>query len=107
MTTYKDALVPLTEARSRIYDLIRQVLPQRNVVLLRHGRPVGVLMDPTRYEQLLDRLETLEDEISVWEARASRHEFRSFNEIKQEEQLAVGEEAATYHIGDQSPQSPR
>ena len=66
----RDELVPVTDARSRLNDLIRAVLPDRNVVLLRHGRPVGILIDPDRFEALIDRIEDLEDAISVLEHRA-------------------------------------
>lgn len=48
--------VPVTEARKRLLELIKG-LPDRNVLLLKHGRPVGVMIDYSAYESLRRRLE--------------------------------------------------
>ncbi|MFN2609534.1 MAG: type II toxin-antitoxin system Phd/YefM family antitoxin [Actinomycetota bacterium] len=59
--------MPLTDARVRLHELIRQVAT-RNVLLLRHGRAVAVLMGYERYEAILERIEDLDDSLSVYEA---------------------------------------
>ncbi len=63
-----EALVPLSEAKIRFHELVRE-LPEREVLLLRHGRPVGVMMSFPAYQALLERIEELEDRLAVFEAR--------------------------------------
>lgn len=62
-------LVTLTEARVRLHELVKE-LESRNVVLLRHGKPVGMMVGYEHYDALLSRIEDLEDLLSVHEARA-------------------------------------
>ena len=70
----RDMLIPVTEARDRFRELIER-LGEANVVLVRRSKPVAVVMDHARYERLLDRIEDLEDELSVL-AAASDSEAR-------------------------------
>lgn len=60
--------VPVTEARDRLKELLDRVA-DRNVVLVRRSRPVAVMVAPDRYQGLVDRIENLEDELSVLHAR--------------------------------------
>lgn len=48
--------MPLSEAKTRLHDLVRD-LEGRDVVLLRHGRPVAALLGFRRYRELLARAE--------------------------------------------------
>lgn len=57
-------LVPVSEARVRLAELIEEA-DGEEVLLLKHGRPVGVLLSHDGYERLLDHIEDLEDELSV------------------------------------------
>ncbi len=59
-----DRVVSITEARATLPDLLVEAM-QREVFILRHNKPVGVLLDPAKYEALLDRLEDLEDSLAV------------------------------------------
>ena len=45
-------LLPLSEVKTRLHELVRD-LEQRDVVLVRYGRPVGALMGFRRYRELL------------------------------------------------------
>jgi hypothetical protein len=49
-------LVPLSEAKTRLHQLVRD-LSGRDLVLVRYGRPVGVLLGFRRYRELLERAE--------------------------------------------------
>jgi prevent-host-death family protein len=71
-----EILVPLSEAKARFHELVRE-LSEREVLLLRHGRPVGVLMGYEAYEALLERLEELEDRLAVLEAREEGEDART------------------------------
>lgn len=64
-----EALVTLTEARVRLHELVRALDDQR-VVLLRHGRPVGMMVGTDHYQALVARIEDLEDRLSIHEAQA-------------------------------------
>lgn len=65
----RDRLVPVTEARAKLNELLTEVVPETEVVLLRHGRPAGILIAPDRYDALIERIEDLEDANSILEAR--------------------------------------
>jgi PHD/YefM family antitoxin component YafN of YafNO toxin-antitoxin module len=64
----RDLLVGVTEARVRLRELL-QTLGDRNVVVLRHNRPVAVLTHPDRLERLIGRVEDLEDYVAALESR--------------------------------------
>jgi len=71
-----EILVPLSEAKARFHELVRE-LSEREVLLLRHGRPVGVMMGYDAYHALLERLEELEDRLAVFEAREEGEDART------------------------------
>lgn len=83
----REELVPVSEAKVRLYELVRR-LPGGNVLLLRHGRPVAALVDFGRYIGLLDRIEDLEDRLSVLEAQQESTEERvGWEKVKAESGL--------------------
>ncbi len=59
-----DRVVSITQARATLPDLLIEAT-EREVFILRHNKPVGVLLGPAKYEALLDRLEDLEDSLAV------------------------------------------
>jgi hypothetical protein len=71
----RDELVPISEAKVRLYELVRG-LHARNVVLLRHSRPVAALVDFRAYVDLLEQIEDLKDRISVLEAEGEATDMR-------------------------------
>lgn len=60
------ALVPISEAKARLAELVRES-DADDVVLLRHGRPAAVLMSAERYEAMLEDIEDMRDRLSVYE----------------------------------------
>jgi hypothetical protein len=63
-----DALVTLSEAKVKLHEIVRD-LPERNVLMLRYGKPVAAVLSFDRYNALLDRIEDLQDRVAVYEAR--------------------------------------
>jgi prevent-host-death family protein len=63
-----DRLVGVTDVRDSLKDLLDEVREQ-NIIVLRHNRPVAVILHPDRLERLLDRIEDLEDTVAVLEDR--------------------------------------
>jgi prevent-host-death family protein len=49
-------MIPLSEAKTRLHQLVRGA-EGREVLLMRHGRPVGVLLGYRRYRALVDEAE--------------------------------------------------
>ena len=70
-----DNLVPLTEAKNRLHEIVR-LAEDENVVILRHGRPCAVVISPPALQSLLDELEDLKDRISVLESRLDSEDMR-------------------------------
>lgn len=68
-------MVPISEAKARLAELVRDS-QDVDVYLLRHGRPVSILMGADRYAALLEELEDLADRISVYESRDSDPDLR-------------------------------
>lgn len=74
--------IPLSEAKSRLYELVRKV-EHEEVVILRHGRPAAVMVCPKRLEALLDDFEDLEDKIAFLEAREiPRDQYIPWEKVK-------------------------
>ena len=80
----REELVPITEARARMNEIVTDVLPERDVILLRHGRPVGVIVAPARFEALIERIENLEDELSVVGARVVGDKGILFDDVERD-----------------------
>ena len=59
-------LVPISEARARLSQLVREAADQQ-VVSMNHGRPAAVLISADRYDSLLEEVEDLKDRLSVHE----------------------------------------
>jgi prevent-host-death family protein len=62
--------VPVTEAKARLNTLLREA-ESDDVILMRHGRPAGVLVSYERYEDLMAGWEDAIDARAVVEFRAS------------------------------------
>lgn len=61
-----DVLVPVSEAKVRLSELIRDAA-DHDVTLLRHGRPVAYLVGAGNYAALVEQLEDAMDRLSVYE----------------------------------------
>lgn len=70
-----DDLVTITDAKATLAQVVRRA-QEHDVTLLRHGRPTAVIVSYTRFEELLERLEDLDDRISVYESQESEPDMR-------------------------------
>lgn len=61
-----DLLVPITEAKARLSEIVRES-NDRNVLLMKHGRPGAVVMSAARYEALIEQIEDMSDRLSIYE----------------------------------------
>lgn len=65
-------IVPFTEARSTLSELLDEVNERHeHVVITRNGRPVGVVLSSQEYEALAETLEVLEDNETLEALRES------------------------------------
>jgi PHD/YefM family antitoxin component YafN of YafNO toxin-antitoxin module len=71
----REVLATITDVRLRIRELVEQ-LPDRDVLILRHGHPVAVMLGHRKYETLLAYIDELEDRLSVHEARTEPKDMR-------------------------------
>ena len=59
-------IMPISDLRRKTKDVIDTVLHEGNAVYItQHGRPVVVMVDYEQYEQLLEQLQDLSDQISL------------------------------------------
>ena len=59
-------MTPLTEARSRLSEIVDEVASTGSAVeISRHGRPVAVVIGYEEYESLLETLNILADEATM------------------------------------------
>jgi prevent-host-death family protein len=59
-------LVPISKARARLSELVRQSHDD-DVVLLNHSTPAAVILSVDRYEAMLEEVEDLKDRLSIHE----------------------------------------
>lgn len=59
-----DKLIPISEARANLGELV-EAAREEEIFIVKHSRPVGVLLSVEKYKALLDRLEDLEDALAV------------------------------------------
>ncbi len=53
-------IVPVSEARDRLTELLADA-QDNDVILVKHGHPVGVLLSIARYERIVGLAEDMED----------------------------------------------
>lgn len=61
-----EKFVPISEAKGRLAELVRES-GDRDVLLMRHGRPAAVLMSYERHEALIEDLQDALDRLAVHE----------------------------------------
>jgi antitoxin YefM len=87
-------IVPFTEARARLTELLDQVESQQeHVVITRKGRPAAVLLSADEYDALEETLEILQDEETLDALRESERDVRAgrlstLDEVRRELGLA-------------------
>ena len=67
--------VPISEAKAKLNELVR-IAEDQEVFILRHGRPVGVILSPARFNALIEELEDTLDRLSVYESQQSPESLR-------------------------------
>jgi prevent-host-death family protein len=82
----REELVTLTDAKVRLHELVRD-LPERDVLLLRHGRPVAAMISFPKFEALMEKLEDLQDRVAVLESAEEPSDMMvSWEKLKAESQ---------------------
>lgn len=87
-------IVPFTEARSKLSELLDEVAQrQEHVVVTRNGRPAAVVLSSAEYDALTETLEVLEDAETLEALRESEADYRegrtqSLTEVRRELGLA-------------------
>lgn len=61
-------LIGISEMRARLSEVLDGVADE-SVTVLRRSRPVAILIAPERLEGLLEKVEDLEDQVAVLEAK--------------------------------------
>ena len=64
----RERFVGVTDLRDSIRELLDEVV-ERDVIVLRHNQPMAILVHPDRVDNLIKRIEDLEDYVSVLEHR--------------------------------------
>ena len=73
-----DQFVPITEAKTRLLDLVRRLQADDEVlVITRGGVPAAVLIAPSRWEGLLETIDILSDEKAMTSLRRSIQQARA------------------------------
>jgi PHD/YefM family antitoxin component YafN of YafNO toxin-antitoxin module len=76
-------IVAADDLRSRLgreLDALRE--SEEAVYVSKRGRLAGVLLDPDRYAELIDRLEYLEDSLAALQAREERDAAVPWSEVR-------------------------
>ncbi len=97
-----EELLPLSEAKTHLHDAIRRA-EDRDLILLRHGRPVGALLGYHRYRALLEGARTRGLGVAAGTAlTANEHEIARICRRHRVRRLSVFGSAAR---GDDAPES--
>lgn len=87
-------VVPFTEARARLTELLDEVEKQHeHVVITRNGRPSAVVLSSDEYDALAETLELLHDDETLEALRESERDVQagrlsSLDEVRRELGLA-------------------
>lgn len=73
-----DRFIPVTEAKSRLLDLIRDLQAKDDIVAItKNGVPAAVLVTVERFEGLLETIDVLSDEKAMASLRRSLRQART------------------------------
>jgi len=87
-------IVPFTEARARLTELLDEVeAKHEHVVITRNGRPAAVVLSTDEYEAIEETLEIVQDAETMAALRESEEDVKagrlfSMDEVKRELGLA-------------------
>ncbi len=81
-----DRFIPITEAKNRLLDLVRDLQAKDDIVAItKNGVPAAVLLSVERFEGLLETIDILSDEKAMTSLRRSLREARAGRWISHEE----------------------
>lgn len=73
-----DRFIPITEAKTRFLDLVRDLQAKGDIVAItKNGVPAAVLLTVERFEGLLETIDILSDAKAVTSLRRSLREART------------------------------
>jgi len=71
-------IVPFTEARARLTQLLDEVETRHeHLVITRKGRPAAVVLSPEEWDSIEETLEILQDEATLGDLRESELDVRA------------------------------
>lgn len=82
-------LVAVSEAKARLTGLVKDA-KNEDVALLRYGHPEAFLLSADRYEELIERLDDVEDSLAVAEFRANPEPTIEIGELRR--RIEAGED---------------
>jgi antitoxin YefM len=86
-----DGFIPITEAKNRLLDLIRDLQEKDDIVAItKHGVPAAVLLSIQRFEGLLETIDILSDEKVMTSLRRSLREARAGRWVSHEQVFGKG-----------------
>lgn len=81
-----DRFVPVTKAKARLLDLIRDLQAKDDIVAItKNGVPAAVLVTVERFEGLLETIDVLSDEKGMTSLRRSLRQARTGRWVSDEE----------------------
>lgn len=57
-------IVPVSRAKATLTELVKDSETE-DVILMRYGRPAAVIVSTERFEEMVERLEDLEDALAI------------------------------------------
>ncbi len=84
-----DRFIPITEAKGRLLDLVRDLKDKDDVVAItKNGVPAAVLLSVEKFEGLLETIDILSDEKVMKSLRRSLSEARAGKWVRHEKVFA-------------------
>ena len=86
-----DRFIPITEAKGRLLDLVRDLKDKDDVVAItKNGVPAAVLLSVEKFEGLLETIDILSDDKVMKSLRRSLSEARAGKWVRHEKVLGKG-----------------
>ena len=81
-----DRFIPITEAKNRLLDLVRDLQAEDDIVAItKNGVPAAILLSVERFEGLLETIDILSDEGAMTSLRRSLREARAGRWVRHDE----------------------
>jgi len=81
-----DRFIPITEAKTRLLDLVRDLQAEDDIVAItKNGVPAAVLLSVEKFEGFLETIDILSDEKAMTALRRSLREARAGRWLRHDE----------------------